>query len=107
MKTVGAAVVGLLAFLLLIFALQGLGFISLKFWGPKYEDARREIFENTKSYKQGNIRDLQNLMIEYRGADSDGHRKALKDVILHRFAAVDRQDLTPELRRFLSEIESE
>lgn len=85
-----------------IFGLQAISYGSLKFWGPKYEEAKREIFENTKSYKHGTIRDLQNLMLEYKSADNEGHKAALRVTILHRSAAFDRNELTPQLRQFLN-----
>ena len=44
-----------------IFAIQSFDFGSYKFWAPKYEDARREVFENTKSYRDGSRRDLDKV----------------------------------------------
>lgn len=92
----------LISVFLFIFAMQAFGLFSLKFWGVKYENARREVFEETKSYKHGTIRDLQNLMLEYQAAESEAHKSALRSVILHRSAAFDPNELTPELRQFLS-----
>lgn len=98
---------GLSAFIALgvsIFALQALSYGSFKFWAPKYENAKREVFENTKSYKHGTIRDLQNLMLEYKSSDNEGHRAALRATILHRSVSIDQDKLTPQLRKFLNNI---
>ena len=96
-------IIGAIALLLILaFSLQGLGYISLKFWGPKYEDARREIFENTKSYKHGMIRDLQNLRMEYKKATDEGTRGMLSDTILHRTAALPLEGLPYDLRNFIT-----
>ena len=68
----------------LIFLLQGFGLINLKFWGVKYQDAHREIFEKTKSYNHGMIRDLENLCLQYQELESDSHKQAIAATIRHR-----------------------
>lgn len=81
-----------------------LGLWSYSYFAPKYEAARRNVFEESKSYKHGTTRDLQNLMLEYRKATNEGHKQALKATILHRIAAFPVEDLTPELRSFVAEL---
>ena len=85
-----------------LFGLPALGLFNLEFWGVKYEDARRNIYEETKSYKHGTIRDMQNLIMEFYSTDDDNQKQALKAVIRHRLASFDRQYLTPEIKDFLT-----
>ena len=87
MKIFLLIIAGLIMSLAVTFALQGFGLISLKFWGVKYEDARREIFEETKSYNHGMIRDLENLCLQYQALDSQSHKDAIASTIRHRKSA--------------------
>ena len=50
------------------------------FWNPKEEQVRREVFEQTKSYKQGMIQDLRNMQFEYVQAKPE-HKSALRSII--------------------------
>ena len=89
-----------------IFSLQTMGYVSLKFWGVKYEDARREIFEHSKAYTHGTIRDLQNLRLEYSKSNDESHRQILADTILHRSAAFPLEKLPHDLRKFINNLSS-
>lgn len=71
----------------LSFAMQGLGLINLKFWGVKYEDARRDVFEQSKSYNHGMIRDIENLCLQYAELESETHKQAIASTIRHRKSA--------------------
>ncbi len=86
MKKIFIATVGIAT---LLFAVQGFGLFNLKFWGIKYENARREIFEQTKSYNHGMIRDLENLCLAYEEAETKSHKNAIKATIQHRMSAFD------------------
>ena len=69
---IGGIVVG--GFTALIFFLFLIGVIDLgmfKFFAPKYENVRREVFENTKSYTHGKIQDLAKYKDEYDKAEYD------------------------------------
>ena len=88
----------------LIFSIQAFKYGSFMFWGPKYEDVRRDIFENTKSYKHGTIRDLYNLKLEYETSDNEAHKAAIASTIRHRVAAYPREELPYELRQFISNL---
>lgn len=89
----------LIAFIL---ELVGLGFF--KFFEPKREDIRREIFENTKSYTHGVQQDLGKYYREYQLADNDG-RAVIRATINMRFAEVDASKLqSVQLQNFLREM---
>lgn len=71
----------------LSFVGNAVGLWSIKFWGVKYENARREVFEQTQSYNHGMITNVDNLCLEYYRVDSDSHRNALKATIRHKVSA--------------------
>ena len=100
-KMFGVSIAGLAGLLALIFAI---GLVSLgyyKFFGPKTENVKREIFENTKSYVQGVQQDLGKYYLEYQQTDEKG-KAAIRATIQMRFAEVDAGKLqSPQLRAFL------
>lgn len=85
------------------FLSQGTDFVLYKFWAPKFENARREVFENTKSYNQGMIQEIENMAFEYAQAD-DAHKEALAQIILHRTADFDLDKLHPDTRAFIQQL---
>jgi hypothetical protein len=110
MKTVFGIVGSFVGFLVLLLALmwlfQGSDFFMYKFWAPKYENVRRQVFEQTKSYNQGMIQELQNMQFEYYQADKE-HRAALAFIILHRAADYDESRLPSDLRQFIQTLREE
>ncbi len=110
MKTFGLICAGTLGFLVLIVIILGLTWIGqgnefflYKFFAPKMEDTRREVFEHSKAYRQGMVQELENMQFEYAKADPK-HKDALADIILHRAADVDPSALTPELNSFIAQL---
>jgi hypothetical protein len=106
MKYIGIGILGFISTLGLVWLIQGNDFFLYKFWAPKYENVRREVFENTKSYNQGYIQELENMQYEYIQANSE-QRKSLASIILHRVADYDMNRLTPELRNFIEKLRVE
>ena len=97
---------GALALVLLLGAgwvFQGNDFFLYKVFAPKYEQVRRETFEQTKSYRQGMVQELENMQLAYVKADSAGKR-AMAPIILHRAADAQPSTLTPDLNSFLTEL---
>jgi hypothetical protein len=91
-------------FLGLLWAFQGNDFFLLyRYFAPKYEQVRRETFEQTKSYNQGMIQELQNMQFEYQLA-SPQQRVALKGIILHRAADYPQDKLPVDLRNFINDL---
>jgi len=52
-----------------------------KYFAPKREEAKREVFENTPSYVRGKQQRLTDLCLEYETAQPE-HQGALRNVIL-------------------------
>lgn len=91
--------VGILAIIFVI-GLFELGW--MKFFNPKYENVKREVFENTQSYTHGKIQDLAKYHYEYQNTKSPEDREALRQVIINRFAEFDESKIkSQELASFL------
>jgi len=89
---------------LIVLEFAGLGWT--KFFAPKWEGVKREVFEATKSYNEGKEQDLLRYRLEYLRADSPEDKEALASTIRHMFTDYDVNKLSPELRSFLLEIKS-
>ena len=90
----------------LTWLVQGNEFFLYRTFAPKMEGVRREVFEETKSYNQGMIQELQNMQFQYEQAAPE-HRAALASIILHRAADYDESRLPPSLRSFIQKLRSE
>lgn len=106
LKMFGMGVIGLCLFLGLIWIIQGNNFFMYKVFGIKYENTRREIFEQSKAYNQGMIQELQNMQFEYIKANKD-QKQALASIILHRSADYDVNKLPSDLREFITKLKTE
>lgn len=101
-------VIGILAAIVLVFAVfigvgwlaQGNDFFMFKFWAPKYEQVRRETYEQTKSYRQGSVQRLGTLCTQVDQAD-DAHKGMLNQVIEHEFVEWNSADIPAHLRSCL------
>lgn len=80
------------AFIALDWLVQGENFFMYKFWAPKYEAARRQTYEQTKSYKQGSIQRLNTLCNQVETADDD-HKPMVRDIINQEFAEWNTDDV--------------
>ena len=101
-------IVGLLVMLVLIptWLIQGNDFFLFQVFAPKYEQVRRETFEQSKAFNQGMIQELQNMQFEYVKALPE-HKAALASIILHRVADYDEQKLPTDLRAFVQQLKHE
>ena len=98
---IGAGVVVFLVALGLGWVAQGNEFFMFKFFGPRQEAVRRQVYEQTKSYRQGSVQRLGTLCTQVADAD-EGHRPMLNDVISHEFVEWDMADVPAHLRACLT-----
>lgn len=95
---------GILTFLFITFGLvwiiQGNEFFMYKFFAPKEEAVRREVFEESKAYNQGMIQELQNMQFQYYNVN-DEQKSALASIILHRVADYNENKLPNDLMKFV------
>ena len=92
MKTLGYIFIGLIAILLVV----GSPFLGLWYYGyfaPRYENVRREVFEETKSYTHGKIQDLSKYYREYNNATKQDDKDVIKILILSQFAEFDESNI--------------
>jgi len=74
----------------------------MRFFNPKVENVRREVFENTKSYTHGKIQDLAKYYEEYQKTED---KEAVAAIIKMRFAEFDANKINSDvLRTFLINI---
>lgn len=87
---------------------QGNHFFMYKVFGVQYENTRREIFESTKSYEQGQIQEMEEVWKEWVLADSQTQKDALVSIALRRSASWPDNvwnACSPELRSWLQAIQ--
>ena len=82
---------------ILVWVLSAFGLFQLKFWGPKYEVARRQIFVETPSYVQGKQQYLSRLHFEWTNADGS-QRDALCSLARHEASTIDFELLPNAVR---------
>jgi hypothetical protein len=99
---IAGAILGIFLFIAaLAFGLNAVGFINYSFWAPKQEQVRREVFENTKSYRDGLRRDFDNLYLSYETEKDPDARAAVLSIIRHRAEGVDPDLLPDNIRNLL------
>ena len=103
MKAFGFCLLSLIAVAVLAFYSNGLSLLLKRTFGVADANADRRIFEQSQSYNEGMIRDLEHLQQQYVAAPV-GERGALRALIIHRFEVYPEQELPADLRAFYSTI---
>ncbi len=106
MKAIGVGVLAVIALLGVTWLAQGNDFFLYKVFAPKYEQVRRETFEQSKAYRQGMVQELQNMQFEYAKATPE-QRQGLASIILHRAADVPDDIMPPDLGQFVAQLRRE
>lgn len=75
-----------------------------RFFGVRYEDARRDVFEQNISYTRGTIEHLERLKLQFELADTDGHREAIRQTALTTVASFNTTNLPPHLNNWIEGI---
>ena len=105
-KVIGMVVVGIALFLAISIGIMGYDLFMYKFFGIKFENVRREIFEHSQSYNQGMKQELENMQFQIEQAD-DSHKTALAQIMRHRVSYYGYENLTPDLQRFVDKLKQE
>jgi hypothetical protein len=106
MKTFSYVVGGIIALLGSIWVIQGNDFFLYKTFAPKYEQVRRETFEQSHAFRQGHVQELQNMQMQYVQA-SPAHRAGLATVVQQRAGDIaDVDSLPTNTRGFISCVRS-
>ena len=111
MKQIIQYAAGVLLLIVVLMAITfGLGLFGLefkKFFAPKYEEVRREVFEETKSYNEGKAMEFEKLRLEYLREKDPAGKTALAHALLHKLADYDKTKLSLEQQRFLKKLEQQ
>lgn len=103
MKPLLAIFGGVIGFGALTWGLAYHDLLFTAFFAPKYEQVRRNTFEQSKSFRSGAVQELQNMQFEYIKADPE-HKKALADIIRHRAVEVPPDAMPSDLQSFISNL---
>lgn len=105
---IGIGVLALVVILGLTWVGQGNEFFLYKVFAPKYEQVRRETFEQSRAFNQGMVQELQNMQFEYVKAAPD-QKDALASIILHRSSGYNLNDpvVPADLRSFIAQLKQE
>ena len=104
MKVFLAGVVLVVLMLAASWLVVGNQILLTKYLGVESENAKREVFEETKSYNEGKTQQLAKYWQEYKTAASDEDKAALKATIQTMFADYDVDKLPLPLKNFLTEM---
>lgn len=97
MKTFFSVLAAIAAVVAVLWLSTAVGLTHFKFWAPKYEEARREVFVNTPSYVQGKNQFLTRLHHEWQTGDP-AHKAVVCATARHEAATIDPEHLQPALR---------
>lgn len=87
-------------------ALLAFGVFQVRSWLlPAEEALRRDVYEESKSYRDGTVRDLDNLMLQWAEAEGVA-RGAIGEIALHRSADFPDDALPERLREWLGGLRS-
>ena len=103
LKWTALIVVGVIIFgLAMSWVTMGNDFFLYKFFAPKQEAVRRQVFEQTKSYNQGMVQELENFYAEYsKGTTSQ--KDSIAQIVNHRYADYQNERLPGYLVQFLAD----
>ncbi len=106
LKGIGIGIGVLVLVLGITWIFQGNDFFMYKYFGIKYENTRREIFEQSQAYNQGMVQELDNMMFEYQKADEE-QKGALGSIFLRRASYYGIDKLPADLREFAEKLKRE
>lgn len=91
---VGWFLAGLIALIIITQAGNFIGLWNIKFWGVKYEDARRGVFEQSKAFRDGANRDLMELCLQWNTATDNAAKDLIASTINQRRLTIPDSALT-------------
>jgi hypothetical protein len=100
-----SSVIGIFVFVAIVLGFSYIGWASYDYFGPKYRATDNKIFKESEQYNDGMIRDLESLQMEYINADQ-GHKDALRAIVLHRFSVYPEDRMPANLRNFYDQLRS-
>ena len=101
-KVVLFAFLGLVVIYALGFLATGGDLAIYRYWAPKQENAKREVFQNTQSYVQGKIQNLEQECFAYHKADGV-QKDALAGEVRNEATTIDMNKLPSDEQSCVSE----
>lgn len=87
-------------------AIAGFGIVAYNlgmqwFFAPKFENVRRQTYENSQSYNDGMVQQLQLIYLEYKKSDKEG-KEIIRSIVSRQYANFPQERLPGHLRAFVS-----
>ena len=79
------------------------GLWNFSFFAPKYENARREVFENSQSYVEGKRQELTKKYDEWLRSDEQG-KATIRIIVMLNFANFNQEHLSYQHIQMYNEI---
>jgi len=95
-----------LSTLAFIAVLVGGGYYLYRWAAPKYEEAQRQTYEQSRQHVEGTVQDLMRYRVKYQEAD-DTHKVTIRSLVLRRAQDIDRADMPEELRQWIETLRKE
>ena len=103
MKAIGLWIIGIILTILLLIGITYFSLYYTGYFAPKFENVRRNVFEQTRSYNEGKVQDLAKYRDEYMQAKDEGSKAAIQSTIKVMFANYNGK-LPFELEQFLHQM---
>lgn len=103
-------VLGLVVGLLVVglgvdWAATGNDFILYQYFAPKYEQVRRETFEQSRAFNEGMAQELTGMWRDFQHSSDQGEKDAIRSLVQHRVAGYDTSMIqNPQLRLFVQQM---
>jgi hypothetical protein len=89
----------------LTWVVQGNDFFLYQFFAPKYEQVRRETFEQSRAFNEGMAQELNRMWLDYQHATDQGEKDSIRSLVRQRVAGYDLTNLqNPQLRLFVQQM---
>jgi len=104
-KTIVFTIVCIVLLFLTVFAIQGTDFFLFQYFAPKYEEAKRSVFVESKEYRHGTIQELDKMRLEHVKEKDPIVQRVLEERALRLTAEWDKSELPPDIEAWLRSIE--
>jgi len=103
----GITILVIIGILILLFVIgfigQAVNLWNLKFWGPKYEDAKRDIWEQTNSRINGAIQQIAESRLEYLRTEDPIEKEAICSTLRSMYPDITTDEIDDyTIRQFFS-----
>lgn len=110
MKDVLKALAAILMILFMVFGvmwiIEGNAFFMYKFFAPKQEQVRHEVYENSAAFNEGMAREIRSMQYDY-AKSTPSQKDAIATMILHRVDGYDDTQFPADVRAFVHQLRSE